>query len=265
LRFLFFKSAAEKAQIAQGRAAYAALEQSLGNSTGEHIRTLAAQMRADPNVQALSVRERDRLGEEAIRRYANIALADSNLTEDEEETLHQLLLNLGFGGEGVGDRFHDLAMQVRIARANAGRLGRCQAPKLMAKAGEVVYSEWPADLVKEVAKKEYRGGYSGFSFRIVKGVSYHVGGTRGRMVTTGTELHIADRGTLSITSMRAVFLGTNATLEFLGSKLVGLDVYDNGIRFHVANRQAASTLRVENGHVVAAELNAAFQHLTPST
>jgi hypothetical protein len=99
----------------------------------------------------------------------------------------------------------------------------------------------------------------------VKGVFYHVGGTRGRIVTTGTELQIADKGTLSITSTRAVFLGTKATVEFLGSKLLALDVYDDGIRFHVANRQTAPTFRVENGHVVAAEINAAFQHLISAT
>jgi hypothetical protein len=56
--------------------------------------------------------------------------------------------------------------------------------------------EWPASLMKEVAIREYKGGYSGFSFPVGKtGIRYKVGGSRGHSVQVGTKLDVADTGT----------------------------------------------------------------------
>jgi hypothetical protein len=67
---------------------------------------------------------------------------------------------------------------------------------------ETVYLETFALLMKEVAIREYRGGYGGVSFRIAKGVRYSTGRTRGRSVVVGTELQEAHRGILAVTSKR---------------------------------------------------------------
>jgi hypothetical protein len=104
---------AEKAQIEQGRAAYALLEQAVERGPHENVRTLAAKMNDDPNVRALSVRERESLGEHVVRRFAGIALADHKLTQEEEQTFDQLLSTLGFGVDDIGVRFRDLAAQIR--------------------------------------------------------------------------------------------------------------------------------------------------------
>jgi hypothetical protein len=62
----------------------------------------------------------------------------------------------------------------------------------MLKRGEVDHYETRAELLKEVALREYRGGYSGFSIPLGKtGIRYRTGGTRGRMVTVGTQIQVA--------------------------------------------------------------------------
>jgi hypothetical protein len=58
-----------------------------------------------------------------------------------------------------------------------------------------VHYECPASLMKEVAVRQWQGGYSGFSFPIGKsGIRYRVGGTRGQSVEVGTKLNVADTG-----------------------------------------------------------------------
>lgn len=104
--------------------------------------------------------------------------------------------------------------------------------------------------------RESRGGYSGFSIPIYAGVRYRVGSYRGRSVVVGTSLEVADKGILCLTSHRAVFKGMTQSVECLYSKLVGLNVFDDGIQFHVSNRKRATLLRVADGHLVAAVINA---------
>ena|SRR5690348_11570019 len=79
----------------------------------------------------------------------------------------------------------------------------------------------------------------------------------------GTELQVADNGTLSITSKRAAYLGSRKTMEFPYSKLMNVEVFTDGIRFHASNRQNTPlfTLGDGMGEVVAATINAAMQRL----
>ena len=67
----------------------------------------------------------------------------------------------------------------------------------------------------------------------------------------------ADRGTLTITSLRTVFSGQRKTLDLPHSKLVNLNVHTDGISFNMSNRQTVPLFRVQNGQVVAAIINAA--------
>lgn len=72
----------------------------------------------------------------------------------------------------------ELGNRYLVAMANDGRLPVVQGSRLMTKRGEMVHLEQPASLVKEVAVRQYVGGYSGWSFPIGKtGIRYRVGGS----------------------------------------------------------------------------------------
>ena len=115
--------------------------------------------------------------------------------------------------------------------------------------------------MKEVAIRQWQGGYSGFSFPIGKtGVRYRVGGTRGHSVEVGTKLNVADTGLLSVTNKRVVYAGTRKTVEMSYSKLVNLTVYSDGLQFHLSNRVNAPLFTIPGDtHIVAAIVNAAAQ------
>jgi hypothetical protein len=116
--------------------------------------------------------------------------------------------------------------------------------------------------MKEVAVREWRGGAPGVSIRVAKGVRYHTSATRGKSVVVGSELQTADSGLLSVTSKRVVYTG-NKTIELSYAKLVKLDVFEDGVRIHVSNRQNAPLFKVEPGvgEAIVATVNAAWQKL----
>jgi hypothetical protein len=194
---------------------------------------------------------------DALARYALTATADDLLSEEEEARLQSLASAL----DVTYDQFRQtsgMGERLVITAANAGRLPVYASTSLMTKPGEVVHLEWPASLMKEVTLREFRAGYQGFSFPIGKtGIRYRVGGARGHSVVVGTQLQLADTGPLVVSSIRSVFLGARKTMEMPHAKLLGLDVFTDGVRFHLSNRQNAPLFQVPNGEVVAAIVNAA--------
>lgn len=198
-----------------------------------------------------------KLNEAAAARFVEVVLADEVLSPSEEERLAAILNGLRMGPQdlqklGLEDR-------LALAKANDGRPPIINDSELIAQPGELVHAEVPAGLLKEVAIRQWRGGGSGVSFRIAKGVRINTGAVRGRSEVVGTEVQVADVGTLSVTNQRIVFLGERKTIESKYSKLVGLKVYTDAVGISVTNRQNASTFRVGDGPLLAAFINAVLQ------
>jgi hypothetical protein len=204
---------------------------------------------------SLSSRRRNKLAEEAVHVYADAVLADDVLTADEEETFLAVCAAVGIELPPNSDLF----FRLNIAKVNDGRLEAIPDPHVMTKKGEVVHLEMFAGLMKEVTLREFRGGSAGVSFPVAKGLRFRTGSFRGRSIVVGTELQVADSGPLAVTSSRVVFLGQRKTIEVPYSKLVGVEGFEDGIRFSASNRQNAPLFRLENGEIVAATVNAAVQ------
>jgi hypothetical protein len=89
---------------------------------------------------------------------------------------------------------------------------------------------------------EWVGGYSGFSFRIMRGVSYHTGGTRGTYVSGPEAPTPIATGTITITNQRVVFQSDKQAREFSYAKLLGYQ-HDPTLPvtyLQVSNRQKVS-------------------------
>lgn len=117
----------------------------------------------------------------------------------------------------------------------------------------------------------YQGGYSGFSFRLAKGVRYHVGGTRGTYVRGPEVQTTIDTGDAAITSERVVFQGSKQTREWSFSKLIGVEHEPQlpVTTIHVSNRQKTSGLvygvdNVEMVHFRLALAVARFNETVPA-
>lgn len=151
----------------------------------------------------------------------------------------------------------DVTNTLTLALANRGTLVACPTTLLL-KRGEVAYVNTSASLLKEVAKREFRGGSQGVSVPLGGGVRYRVGAMRGEMVTIGSHWETADTGVLTVTNQRVVYHGGRKTLEFLFSKLAALTAYRDAIDLGVTNRQSTSSFRVNDPQYVAGMIRAAF-------
>jgi hypothetical protein len=257
-----FQSKEKKQQVDAARSTYSEFAHAAATSDPEQAHGLAATFKANQEVGVLSEKERRERESKAFRAYAENVLADDRLTEEEEAAFGDVAEALRVEQTEFGTRFNDLLNRLVIARVNDGRLGVIPEPHIMTKKDEVVHLETNASLMKEVALREWRGGSSGVSFRIAKGVSYRTSAIRGKSVVVGTELQVADSGVLAVTSQRIAYMG-NKTIELSYAKLMNLDVFSDGVRVHVSNRQNAPLFKVDPGvgEVIAATVNAAMQKL----
>ena len=170
-------------------------------------------------------------------------LAEDSLTADEEQHLLDLARALGIDFAYIADHDFGLFEELFIARINDGRLPSIDGTPIVRKPGEIVHYVQDVALMKEVAVRQMRGGSSGVTIHLARGVSYRVGQVRAHSEVVGSEMQVQDTGQLVITSQHAVFLGQRRTLEFRYDKLAGVEQFRDGLRLNVSNRQLASLFR----------------------
>jgi hypothetical protein len=198
---------------------------------------------------------------DAVRPAVATAVADDLITPEERSHLDDLLSTLGVSWDDVRRSDPELYEHAFVSSINGGQLPQVASPHILQKLGEIVHYECEAILMREVAVRQYQGGYSGFSFPIGKtGIRYKVGGSRGHSAQVGTQVQVADSGVLSITNKRAVYTGSRKTVDMPYTKLVNLSVYRDGIQFHLSNRVNAPLFKMSAGSdIVAAIVNMAAQ------
>lgn len=250
-----------KAQIAAAEAEYARLVGELVSGDPARMSAATGALTSNPTILALRPDDRARLGGDSFRRYADALLADDILSEQDEATFGNVAESLGITDESLQSTHKDVLHHLYVAKINDGRFSVLEEPQLMTKPGESVYMETVAMLLKEVAIREWQGGYGGVSFRVAKGVRFSTGKVRGKSVVVGSELKAEDQGVLSVTSKRIAFLGGRKSVEVPYTKLMGLQVFSDGLTVESSSRQNAVMFKVDEGlgEAVAATVNAAAQ------
>lgn len=110
--------------------------------------------------------------------------------------------------------------------------------------GEVGHFETAAEWLDErVERTGYRGGSSGFSFRVAPGVRWHVGWHRGRTVSRRV-LAVISRGVLTLTDRRLAFVGDQRSTSVPWRRLLGATPSGDGLVLAVENRAKNLQLRI---------------------
>jgi hypothetical protein len=211
--------------------------------------------------------------EKQLTEYADELLADDILSDDDQHNLFELARSLGLDFNEYLNKHPATQDRVIIAGVNAGRFPGAVPPyHILVKPNEEVLVEAPASILKEVADRAWKGGYSGFSFPINRGVRYRVGQTQGHIQQVGTKLIVSDAGYLSVTSARIVFSGKSSTREIPFAKLVNLTVFAIGVTECIAIAVSkgqdvdTQTYAITRPHLFAAIITAAAQpHLPESS
>ena len=105
---------------------------------------------------------------------------------------------------------------------------------LMLKKGERLVFDVPNISLCEERSVRVKGGYQGFSIRLMKGVSYRFGGFQGGTERQVTEL---DKGNLILTNKRLVFSGETNSKEIPLSKINTIEPLDHGIQLTRSGKQ----------------------------
>ncbi len=113
---------------------------------------------------------------------------------------------------------------------------------------------------------QYVGGYAGFSFKIVKGVRFHTGSSRGTFVPGEERPTPIDEGTVTVTNQRVVFQGMKQTREWAYAKMIGVQHDPNlpWTAIQVSNRQKTSGFLYDetNTALIRFRLALAMAHFT---
>jgi len=82
--------------------------------------------------------------------------------------------------------------------------------------------------LEDKTRRQYVGGYSGVSVRVMKGVYYRTGGFRGNPVETTERVHM-DTGTLAVTTKHLYFAGSAKSFRIRHDKIVSFTPYSDGV------------------------------------
>ena len=130
------------------------------------------------------------------------------------------------------------------ARSGTGFSPEQLGSSFVAKRGESLFGAFGGCKLIEVkhGAGTYVGASSGFSFRLSRGIRYHVGGSRGSYVQGSEDLRITDEGQAIVSNKRIVFQGGLNSREWALGKVIGLqhDPVRPITLIHVSNRQKVS-------------------------
>ena len=87
----------------------------------------------------------------------------------------------------------------------------------------------------------YQGGYAGGNLNVTQGFSVSAGGNRGKIVRDQEQATTLDVGTAIFTTQRVIFSGPNHTREWDLSKLLNIDVGENGYEVSISSSNSQRT------------------------
>lgn len=192
-----------------------------------------------------------------------VAKADKQITEDEERELKEIQEYLGLGDDEIQTTKKELAHLRLLNEIQKGNLPTITLTNLVTTKGEIGYWAEPAILAEEkVIRRNYQGGSQGVSLRIMKGVSYRVGASRGHIVNQ-TGLVPVSTGDIIITNKRIIFRGDGKSFAVKLDKLLDMQIFSNGLQFSENNKSKPRLVKFKeqgNYDIVGAILSYAVNH-----
>jgi len=193
----------------------------------------------------------------------SVAKEDQQITEEEEKELEEIQKYLGLADDEIQTSKKELARLRLLNEIQKGNLPTVPVTNLVMEKGEKAYWAEPAILMEvKVINRRYEGGWEGVSFRIMKGVSYRVGGYRGHIVSETGLVPVRD-GELVITSNRIIFRGDVKAFAIKLDKILDIQIFTDGLKFTENNKSIPRIIKFKqqgNYDIVGAVLSYAINH-----
>ena len=203
----------------------------------EAVRQLFVQaisdMTLDVNEMGKLYREQiHELGVYALRDVIQRAKSDGRVDDAEMQLIQQIVTLTNVPNETLGELLSVLFVQRRLYEVSQGRLTPITVTGLNLYANEKAYWAEPCTLYEnKMVRRETVGRSHGVSLRIMRGVSYRIGGSKGQSMPIYEDVAVA-QGQLIFTNQRVVFKGDRRTMMVMLKDVIGADPYTNAIVIH---------------------------------
>jgi hypothetical protein len=170
---------------------------------------------------------------EGVKRIAAAALDDGKLTVKEESAIAKLIQQFDIDGEEI-QKTKDMLIKAAVLHDISNnelrqRYTSDSIPQIAFQKNEIVVYFFHSCILKELRKtRHYVAGSHGFSFRIMKGVSYRVGATKGQSVST-TDLQEIGIGSLILTDKNVYFSSPAKSFRLPFRKIISVDAFSDAI------------------------------------
>lgn len=164
-----------------------------------------------------------------FRRFLANAMMGDAITPHEAEQLKRIQQLLRLRDNQLGILASQIARAEALGRIDAGMPPEVTNPPINLQSGEKTHLVVSAQLLEErVVGRRYEGGSHGVSFRVMKGVSYRVGASRGRSVSVRGIVPVSS-GWFCITNQRLVFSGNAKSFTVDRKKVLSTQIHSDGI------------------------------------
>ena len=170
-----------------------------------------------------------------LNQAAQNYLKDGLLTDEEERRIEEYTQTLGLSTTNLPAKYKDsevsrLGQYKMLKQLQQGIIPQTNlhAPILLGKNEVVLWCYDGVTMWQEKVKREMVGSHSGFSFRVMKGVTYRTGGFKGHPVEH-SYMDNAGTGSLYITNKNIIFHSSLRSTKIPYKKIIGLNPYQDGM------------------------------------
>lgn len=193
---------------------------------------------------------------EGWRAALQTALDSAGLSEEEDRRLVEYAKRFALGQDDLStNRGYDHFVQGRILRRIIngqfpsditikldGRL-----PVVLQKSERLIWRFGGAEYHKEVVRREWEGGSTGYSMRVAKGLYIRQSYFKGRPIER-REMALQDRGVVVVTDKNLYFSGPSVNFRLPYKRIVAVRPYADGVGIHRDLASAkAETFVVQDG------------------
>lgn len=170
-----------------------------------------------------------------LSKAATNFLKDGLISDHEQQKIDEYISYLSLPMNNIPAKYQDsdiskISQAAIIKGIQRGVVpqSRVAAPIILGKNESVLWVYNGVEMYEEKVTKEWVGRSGGFSIKIIKGVYYRVGQTKGRPVEHSSMVRLGT-GSLYVTNKNLIFNSPTKGVKIPYSKIIGLNPYSDGI------------------------------------
>lgn len=193
-----------------------------------------AALRAEVSQHQLTADEVREIGMHVLHDVALRVKQDGVVTDGEMALIQQIVQLTQVPSNQLGDIMATFYLQRKMYEVSQGKLTPITVNGVNLLTGEHAFWSESVTLYEErVVRREMVGRSQGVNIRIMRGVSYRIGGSRGQSMPVYGDVPIAS-GALILTNQRVIFKGDKKSIALQWHDVIGIDPYTNAITIHSA-------------------------------